>query len=402
MLMAKCLDDNEIELPCSVILGNDFDLHIKAILALDLVNVFSSAYASDISVSQNNRGREINFSTPISKDNIGIWYANKALINSLLNYVTESDSDRWNIEFYPVDYISTERVLNTTIKHRYDNVSLLSGGLDSFCGICDNEARMKTAIYCGYKTNNIDASYIGKMTPVVGQFNPGSFVRLFNKINIKKVTHTQRTRSLLFFSLACFTAIQNGIDTLNVYENGIMTLNPSFESRGTTKTTHPKTIFLFQQLLNNSNINVTIAHPFLFMTKGEMLSKLPNKYLNHIVNTRSCSRSLQNKKYTRKGVSSCGACVPCLLRKISIAAYDMEQHDHDYFIPYSGDILDVEYNSAYSYFKRFSHAIDEGTIFANFEMKRAFYDVVNYYEQTNLMLNRFNVELKKFFDKYGR
>ncbi len=405
MLTATSLDKQKMILPCSIVFGDKYDTYVENSIILDLVNVFCAVYIADIGTKQRQGlNRSICVTAPVSIENIQTWNNCIDLINKLLSFVTEGDNDTWSIHFYPVQYQMPNKQLafDAVDTLTYDNVSLLSGGLDSFCGIYENQMKDRKALYCGYKTNNVDASYIAKVFEFASQITPQSGLCLFEKVDANKITHTQRTRSLLFFSLACFSATWRKLKILNVHENGIMTLNPSFESRGTTKTTHPKTIYLYQQLIQQIGIDITIAHPFLFSTKGEMVSSLPQQYRDYIKNTRSCSRSLQDTRYKKKDISNCGACVPCLLRKISLAAYDMEAYDHEYFISYEGNFADDDYNSAFSYFERFSKAIDNGTIFANLEIKKAYYSDANYYEQTNTLLNRFNAELKTFFGKYGR
>lgn len=402
MLTATDLSGRQINLPCSTVLGEDYESCVRDITILDLVNVFCATYIADVSTKQA-ENRRINLLIPVSEKNYETWGRCADLLVELLDFVTEADHDSWNIDFYPIQYNLPQEQLRLHVLNdqTYDNASLLSGGLDSFCGIYENQVHNKTSLYCGYKTNTMDASYISKVYPFANRINPQSRLCAFNKVDARKITHTQRTRSLLFFSLACFVAAWKNVETITVHENGIMSLNPSFESRGTTRTTHPRTIHLYHELLNNLNIRIRIEHPFLFSTKGVMVASLPEEYLNNIVNTRSCSRSLQDGRYVKKGVTSCGACVPCLLRKISLAAYNLEAYDHEYFIPYSNDSSDSEYCSAISYFKRFSKAIENQTIFASLGMREAYYSDTDYYENTYAMLEKFNQEMKIFFQNYG-
>lgn len=403
MLIATNLYNQDLQLPCSMVLGDEYDTCIENNIVLDLINVFCAVYIADITTVLADV-RHINVTAPVSVEHIQVWNECKGLILRLLKFVTEGDNDEWDISFFPVIYQFPPKqlVLEDFYPTVYDNISLLSGGLDSFCGVFENGIHNCTSLYCGYKISTIDDSYISRVFKFANQVNPQTRLCKFNRVSANKITYTQRTRSLLFFSLACFLAIWKGIKVVKVHENGIMTLNPSFESRGTTKTTHPKTIFLYQKLLHTIGIDVILKQPFLFYTKGEMVSDLSQQYREHICNTRSCSRSLQNIRYRKKGITSCGACVPCLLRKISLAAYDMEAYDNEYYIPYEGDFTDEEYSSAFSYYERFSRAIDNDTILSNFEIRKAYYSEPDYYEKTYSLLKRFNIELKAFFDKYGR
>ena len=227
-------------------------------------------------------------------------------------------------------------------------------------------------------------------------------MRTYSKVEKNKIIYTQRTRTLLFFSLAIMTAVTEGIDIVNINENGVMTLNPSFQSRGTTKTTHPKTIYLYQTILDNVGIKVQLNHPFLFTTKGEMVNSLSIEYKRYIVNTRSCGRSMQDKRYDLSAKVSCGTCVPCLLRKISMVAYDLEEFDNEYEVPYVGDMNEEEYRSSLNYYTTFYQYINSGQIFSELDIKRKYYHEIDYYERTYEMLKKFSAEFEIFARKYIR
>ena len=400
MTKAFAINGKQISLLSNKILSSiDFPLNIDEII-LDLLNVFAYVYYFDIKTDASNRNR-ISVCVPVSKSNINLWNRNNKLIVKLLNFVTEGDGDSWSIEFIPIVY-KTIQQQSLFHENDYSNVSLLSGGLDSFCGVSTNKHNEGNSIYCGFKTNNLDASYINRVYLFAKEKCPNSKLVVFNQVASSKRFRHQRTRSLLFFSLACLLANNYNIPTINVYENGIMTLNPSFQTRGTTRTTHPKTISHFQNLLNDLGIEISILHPYLYLTKGEIINALDSSFRKKIKDTRSCSRPLIDRRFMKKGVKSCGACVPCLLRKISLAAYNMEKYDHDYYIPYKGDFSNPEYRSAYNYFHEFSLAIKQGRILSELDIRSKYYNEPDFLEKTNDLLFRFNNELEIFFEKYGR
>lgn len=404
MICARDNYDHVVFAPCSILLHDNFNCLLEYPFTIDLLNVFGLAYYCDISTPLNKSGgRQITLIAPVKKENIDQWKRNRDLVVQLLHFVTEGDQDSWTLDFVPTEYYQSGqiRLINDAITG-IDNVSLLSGGLDSFCGIYQNEKLSETSYYCAYKTSTIDTGKINLAQHFAHNINTSCRIAAFDKITPLKITKTQRTRSLLFFALACCVAVYANTKIIRIFENGIMSLNPSFETRATTRTTHPKTIFLFQNLLNQLDIKITLTHPFLFLTKGEMIESLPEKYKLFINQTRSCSHSKQVVKYSRSGINSCGACIPCLLRKISISAYNNEKYDHDYFIPYNSQFDDVDYLSSYHYFLRFAKAIDNDTIFTELGMRKIFYSDEYYYERTQSMLETFRSELEVFFNKYGR
>lgn len=300
----------DIKLTCNQLIPNDLYVDMDRTIVIDLLNIFLEIYVADISIKRlSNQPRKIVINTYVDSKNYNLWIENLELIERLANYVTDGDGDEWKLNVIPAEYeFGTQQL--TFINTQADNISLLSGGLDSFCGAYFNEIGNRNTMYCGYKTNNIDTSAINCVYNFLKNRTGIAGMRVFSKVEQKKITHTQKTRSMLFFSLAIMIATKEKIDTVNIYENGIMTLNPSFQSRGTTKTTHPKTIYLYQTLLDNVGIKIKLNHPFLFCTKGEIVNSLSIEYKKYIVNTRSCSRSMQDNRYDLSTRLSCGTCVP--------------------------------------------------------------------------------------------
>lgn len=400
-MIIACLKGKKIELRCNEVLSDVDYVIMDNSVVIDLLNIFLEIYVADIGIKRKGeKPRHINIETYVNGENLSLWVKNLKIIQSLAEFVTEGDGDKWSISFIPVEYEYSAQQMK--IKNNVpDNISLLSGGLDSYCGAYYNEINGKNTLYCGYKTSNVDVSSINRVSKFLLGRDGNLGIRTYSKVHEKKVCFTQRTRSLLFFSLAVMTALKEKIKNVNINENGIMTLNPSFQSRGTTKTTHPKTIYLYQKILDDIGINVKLNHPFLFTTKGEMVYSLNAEYKNNIKDTRSCSRSMHDPRYDTSATKSCGTCVPCVLRKISMAAYDLENYDNDYIVSYPGDMNEDEYRSSLSYYTNFYNAIISQQIFSELLMKRKYYDVPDYYERTYEMLKKFSAEFEVFMKKYG-
>ena len=393
--------DGVVELRLNQLISDMSFVEIDNTMVIDLLNIFLEIYVADISFKrQSDHPRFLQIIAYVDSKNCPIWRENTKLIEKLAGFVTEGDGDKWQIDIEPVEYEFEAQQLSF-IKTTADNISLLSGGLDSFCGAYRNEIEGKKTLYCGYKTSNVDTSAINNVANFLNNRIGNLGIRTYSRVNQKKFTYTQRTRSLLFFSLAVMTAVKEGIGIVNINENGIMTLNPSFQSRGTTKTTHPKTIYLYQTILKNVGIRVQLNHPFLFMTKGEMVNLLSLDYKRHIKDTRSCSRSMHDPRYDTSTKVSCGTCVPCLLRKISMAAYDLEKYDNEYDIPYEGNMDEEEYRSSLNYYTTFYDYIKSVEIFSELVIKQRYYHNVDYYERTFEMLKKFSVEFEVFIKKYG-
>lgn len=390
-------------LPFEIIFSYEEISKINNILCLDLVNIFTSVFYTDISIPiNNNEVRNIEIEVPVSS-NI-LWNSQKKLIESLLNFVTE---DKWKINFFDIDLekkIYTKNIQLELDLTSYDNVTLLSGGLDSFCGAYVNTMNNIQSMYCGYFLNNFEVSGMRKVVSFLSEINIDFSFREISKLRCKKTEPSQRTRSLFFLGLAAVIADINSINTINLYENGIMSLNPELNSRRTTKTTHPKTIWMFNKLLSNLDICLKIEHPFLFKTKSEIIKDLSKEFSETIKDTMTCGASRQNKYFISK-VSHCGVCAPCILRKISISNNDMENIDSKYQVGYNTSIEEVkdrfpEYRSSLQYYKTYSDYIRNGKIFEHLVLNKKYYSDPSFLEHTKNMLDRFSSEVEYFFSKY--
>jgi hypothetical protein len=195
------------------------------------------------------------------------------------------------------------------------------------------------------------------------------------------------------------------VNEILLYENGVLSLNPELDSRKTTKTTHPKTLYLVNQLLSNLNLNMRIKHPFLFKTKGQIINGLSDQFKEDIKFTNTCGIARHNRKIKIKS-GHCGFCIPCILRKISMAAYGNEKYDVQYNAPYGTNLENCdlsfksEFKSSNEYFRVFNEKIKDGSIFNELDLRSKYYKEKNYLELTKKMLDIFSEEVDTFYSKY--
>lgn len=370
-------------------------------IVVDLLDIATNIYIADVSTLAKSNGspRDINILLPVT--NLTIWNKQKSLIQSILKYLS---NDNWDISFREVSSKMLSSYQTTISSKTYESVTLLSGGLDSFCGAYLNINNNINSLYCGYKINTFEAGRQSILYEILRK-NYSIDTVLFDKIPLKKVEHTQRTRSFLFLSLAVFCAKVYNIKKVSLYENGVLSLNPELLSRQTTKTTHPKTIYLINCLLRELNLDIIIEHPFLFKTKGEIINYLSDEFKNYIRFTHTCGAARLNRNIQQKD-KHCGTCIPCILRKISVTAYDNEQYDVSYNVPYGAKIstagkLSADYKSSNEYFMTLNDKIKDGTILRYLNLNKKYYhDDVNYIELTYNLFNRFSKELDMYFRKY--
>lgn len=371
------------------------------LVILDLVTVMGSVYCLDVTITK--RSTELVIDIPVFNKNL--WDVLKVQLEQLLYWVSE---ERFKVSFKEMKI--EDLVLPPQLTFSLDSVNnrvvtLFSGGLDSLTGAYFNFKHDIESDYLGFINKNEEATkqrflknfYMGKMSPV-------PIVKLIEKPVEKKNHYTQATRSLLYFSLAIANAFYNKSKTVYLYENGVLSLNPKLFGRFTTKTTHPKTIYEFNRILEILDLDIKIEHPFLFKTKAEAITDMDGDFKNVIKESFTCGASRSSS--LRNHTGQCGVCIPCLLRKISMAAYDHEQYDCQYYIGYELEnfhhsIYEQEYVSNLYYFETYSKLIKENRIWPELKLRDRYFEQTDYLIRIMEMLNKFTYEYERYKEKYG-
>jgi 7-cyano-7-deazaguanine synthase in queuosine biosynthesis len=146
---------------------------------------------------------------------------------------------------------------------------------------------------------------------------------------------SQRTRSFLFLTLASISARREGLRTLvNMAENGQFAIHLPLSAARigpfSTHTAHPEFLKMAEDLFAGilDMPELTITNPFLYLTKGEVVTRLP-KQLHHLIpRAVSCWRSSRVRT-----CHHCGECLPCLSRRIAIesAGAKFSEYERDLF-----------------------------------------------------------------------
>ncbi|WP_429975685.1 hypothetical protein [Enterococcus sp. DIV0086] len=371
--------------------------------ACDIVNVMLAVFDGDISTggdSDNKTSRNISISAKVY--DIESWNRSKEKLISLINWVS---GDLFNVSFIENED-SFETFLLEIPSSQKKCITLFSGGLDSLAGAYYNLENGISSDYVGYVNKGEEKTHqLLLKTFYEDKFSAsGSEIDIRNKYQKKKAFFFQSTRSLLYLSLAISRAISNSTKEIRMYENGILSLNPEF-GRYTTKTTHPKTIFLYNELLKALGHDIRIFNKFEYQTKGEVIENMNLEFKSQIKNTFTCGKSRAGKQYKHKG--QCGTCIPCILRKISLAAYDNESFDTKYFVDYNGvssapkNYMN-DYNKNLGYFEAYVEAIKKDEIFGEILNNNSkYHEDTQYLEKQKIMFDKFVFEYERFIEKYG-
>jgi len=291
--------------------------------AWDLLSIALSVTAADKGVYRRHTSdgwtRQLDLYIAVSDPNF--WSAHNELISRLLQFLT---TDQWTIHFIEGGILPEPP--EHPAKPPQDCIVLLSGGLDSLVGAIDIARHGHKPYAVSQLSRGDREKQICFASNVCGD---SCHLQLNHSTNcLGKNEISQRSRSFIFLAYGVLMATSlasyhRGKEiVLYICENGFISINPPLaESRIgslSTRTTHPYFVHMFQQLLVESDLRISIKNPYQFVTKGEMLKECDDqnqiKKLAHT--STSCSRFL------RYGYEHCGRCLPCLIRRAAFLKWD--------------------------------------------------------------------------------
>jgi len=303
--------------------------------ARDLYRLAAAAFACDVSFPRasayDSWTRHIRLS--LSVTDLALWQNAQQRVAHLLTYLS---GDQWEVVFTAYSTPDTGAAEITVpptpatpaiAPFKPDAVCLFSGGLDSFIGAADRLAagqKLTLVSHHGAGSATHASPAQTNLKGLMRQHYPNQFQDYSFNVDPRKgltgsAEPTTRSRSLVFLSLGALLAATQQATTLYIPENGLITLNiPLTYSRlgsSSTRTTHPHTLHLFQQVLDAVGINVKVENPYRYSTKGEMLAKAGNQALVQagLPHTMSCAHPTAGR-FQGVGVRHCGYCVPCIIR----------------------------------------------------------------------------------------
>ncbi|HEX5050426.1 MAG TPA: hypothetical protein VFZ65_01510 [Planctomycetota bacterium] len=222
--------------------------------------------------------------------------------------------------------------------HDVEEVSLFSGGLDSFAGAAD--------LILGQKRSTVLVSHRSatKVTAVQnGLFDdlrriaeehgcpPPEHVAVTLARHESRLRgeHTQRTRSFLYAAIAGAVANLIGRNRVCMYENGIIAINlpiaGSVVGARATRTAHPRVLSGFAKILSQvAGRTFEVRNPFALRTRAEIIKGLASSpALPLAKRTVSCAHVHRQSKMH----PHCGICSQCIDRQFGFLGAGMEEHD---------------------------------------------------------------------------
>lgn len=309
----------------------------------DLVNVAAGIYGADLAVKRKEREgfiRDISISFEVA--NIHAFERIKEDLEYALHLTSK---DNWDITFKPRN---ENPFNNLEWQDEEGAVLLFSGGLDSFSAAACLLQEIEEINLVSHIThgNRVVENSQKKCREVLEDFFEDKNINHFqikaygrNSSTFsfpKDRENTQRTRSLLFLSLAAIISRRKNLSrVLYIAENGQfaihLPLNNSRIGPFSTHTADPSYVdqleSVFQTLLSNKNFK--IDNPFLYKTKGEVIEEIPKELREKAKITNTCWMIQRLKEH-------CGVCIPCISRRISL------EWNGKYFDEYKTDLFDLD------------------------------------------------------------
>lgn len=316
---------------------------------IDILCLAALIYLADTRISrekhsQDSWTREISITLPVF--NVEKWQSQRDIFAKMLTYLT---GDKWDVSFVKRDIVLMACEQRMQLSN-FDVATLFSGGMDSLIGVINNlECGKKVALIShaadGY-TKNVQTTLLSRFN---SQYTSDltQYINLWmsyeqNIIQNGGEENTTRSRSFLFIaSGVCAVSGMEGVSVLSVPENALIALNIALDKlrvgSHSTHTTHPFYLALWNKVLSNLEMNISVNNPYWNKTKGEMAAECLNKeFLKSVLPvSNSCSSPLK-ARWKGNAPQHCGYCVPCIIRRAAISkAFGI----NDDLTPYSKDDL---------------------------------------------------------------
>lgn len=301
----------------------------------DLLRIGAYVYAADLAIKRLEREKHLrSLLVRIPVSNIHAFRHVQAAVEQALTTVS---GDNWQLQFKEIPHATPAAGLQWP--PRESSTLLFSGGLDSFAGAIDALGRERAVTLISHITHNrpVEEAQTA-LAETVREFAPDGVTHIQARVHGRNSggltfpsdterEDTQRTRSFLFLLLAAVCArLSRTRRIVLMAENGQFAIHlPLTEARiasFSTHTAHPKFLAEMQEILRAVLIcpDIEVTNPFCYLTKGEVVDRIPVKLRPQIEKSASCWR------VSRVGGerTHCGECVPCLCRRIALEKHDVK------------------------------------------------------------------------------
>lgn len=304
-------------------------------LLSDLVDIAAAVHMADrLAKSKENLPRSLLLRLPIREQSMINTPMFSQKLQNILYWFTE---DYWSFEFLPYTKRGRFSEIQPHLPLRWKQtastptrVLLWSGGLDAFAGAYQLLLQDADTRYLLFGTGNNTmishkqkdiAEDLGVLFPRRTQLVQLPF-RLKDESKKVDKNSSARSRGFIFLLLGAVCAMQQGLRSLFVCENGVGAINLPFRKSEVgldhARSVHPLSLAAMSELLSYVFTQpFTIENPFLTWTKAQMC----REPLYEMSARKIAFSTISCDSRHRSRPMQCGYCSSCLLRRQAIAAH---------------------------------------------------------------------------------
>lgn len=311
-----------------------YDYEENSTLFIDIVTIMGGLFYYE----QQTKKAKKNICLIIPVFHVNIWKKNRDVLEQLIEWLLEEPV---YLQFQPID---VEVMFPSFYLPNYHEVTLFLDDLNSIVGVEKNNC--STSPIASDYIRLINKGNEREKQEKLANFlrdnisDSGEIIALNSGIYNKVTKKSAAVSTCLLVSIAAAKTHFNGGSNIYVYQNSKVNWNVTIDSNILLKSTHSKTFKLLNDLYSGLNLNLTIQTPIMHSPFHIVINEMPKEYKLQIKNTLDCVR------IRRKGKTSialpCGICLPCLQRKIVLAASNNEVYDTLYEYDYGQKVTDLE------------------------------------------------------------
>ena len=304
----------------------------------DLLDIAAYVYVLD---SSKGRGGEADiygrnwardFTVRIPVRRMAIWDSHRIQLEHLLAYLTD---DTYRFDFVEYTNCNDADFFEFESYDPFpgaDCVCLFSGGADSLAGVVKLATTGRRPLLVSHRSVGIlDRRQRDLQSAMTEQGGTWRFphISVWAHRRERAKSHSQRSRSFLYLSIAATIAYELNLDHIFLPENGVVSLNlpklaQALGARA-SRSTHPRFVAEFQALARSLfQRRFRINNPFIFCTKAEVLRELRDTGHAELL---ELSVSCAHTRGRTKAMPHCGDCSQCVDRRFAAEASDLETYD---------------------------------------------------------------------------
>lgn len=311
--------------------------------ARDLLRVVFAAYVADRRASQPGQQLSRALTLTVHVERPAAWTS--GVLEGVVDLLYWLTGDEWALRCVPATatvHSTSPAVLPFSAA---DDVSLLSGGLDSLCGALIRAKEPGSVFFLGHADTSTAVRRAQQR--IEDRLRAGTPARPYSQYALRPFgkyrNHVPKTRSLLFMTMAVAAATGLGAGRVLVPENGFTSINPPLEpSRAgvlTTRSTHPWTFYALTGILNGLGLgHVQVMNPYSTLTKGALVAlAMPGHTTADQLlasQTVSCAKINAGRPQGGNANTQCGLCIACLVRRAAFIAAGLPD-----LTPYTAETL---------------------------------------------------------------